>query len=162
MRTDVADTDAGNEHQDIVLSQTVEECEKWAEQPQSRSADAVTMFPTPTACEWKGRGPNSKQQGLAEIVKMYPTPTARDYKDTGENRQPLPQRETEWAVGSSCKTPNLRNWEFEPDVGRVAYGISNRVDRLKCLGNAVVPQQAFSILRYIAAIERGGTQCLTL
>lgn len=30
-------------------------------------------------------------------------------------------------------------WESEPDVGRVAYGISARVDRLRCLGNAQVP-----------------------
>ena len=31
-------------------------------------------------------------------------------------------------------------WKTEPSVGRVANGISSRVDRLKCLGNAVVPQ----------------------
>jgi len=31
-------------------------------------------------------------------------------------------------------------WTVEPAVGRVAYGISGRVDRLKALGNAVVPQ----------------------
>jgi len=31
-------------------------------------------------------------------------------------------------------------WCPEPDVGRVANGISRRVDRLKALGNAVVPQ----------------------
>ncbi len=30
-------------------------------------------------------------------------------------------------------------WEFEPDVGRVAHGLPKRVDRLKCLGNSVVP-----------------------
>jgi DNA (cytosine-5)-methyltransferase 1 len=33
-------------------------------------------------------------------------------------------------------------WESEPNVGRVAYGIPFRVDRLKCLGNSVVPAQA--------------------
>ena len=33
-------------------------------------------------------------------------------------------------------------WEFEPDVGRVANGVSDRVDRLKGLGNAIVPQVA--------------------
>lgn len=31
-------------------------------------------------------------------------------------------------------------WEVEPDVGRVADGIPFRVDRLRGLGNAVVPQ----------------------
>lgn len=33
-----------------------------------------------------------------------------------------------------------RIWATEPDVGRVAHGVSGRVDRLKQLGNAVVPQ----------------------
>jgi DNA (cytosine-5)-methyltransferase 1 len=33
-----------------------------------------------------------------------------------------------------------RIWEVEPDVGRVADGVPSRVDRLRALGNAVVPQ----------------------
>lgn len=33
-------------------------------------------------------------------------------------------------------------WAVEPHVGRVADGVSNRVDRLRGLGNAVVPQVA--------------------
>jgi DNA (cytosine-5)-methyltransferase 1 len=44
-------------------------------------------------------------------------------------------------------------WSVEPDVGRVANGIPNRVDRLKCLGNAVVPQQAYPIFKAIAELE---------
>jgi DNA (cytosine-5)-methyltransferase 1 len=32
------------------------------------------------------------------------------------------------------------DWAIEPAVGRVAHGVPARVDRLKCLGNAVVPQ----------------------
>jgi DNA (cytosine-5)-methyltransferase 1 len=31
-------------------------------------------------------------------------------------------------------------WHVEPDVGRVAHGVPARVDRLRSLGNAVVPQ----------------------
>lgn len=33
-----------------------------------------------------------------------------------------------------------RHWATEPTVGRVAYGIPNRLDQLRGLGNAVVPQ----------------------
>ena len=40
-------------------------------------------------------------------------------------------------------------WESEPDVGRVAYGIPDRVDRLKGLGNAVVPQVAEIVGRLV-------------
>jgi DNA-cytosine methyltransferase len=31
-------------------------------------------------------------------------------------------------------------WQPEPNVGRVAHGVSNRVHRLRCLGNSIVPQ----------------------
>jgi site-specific DNA-cytosine methylase len=31
-------------------------------------------------------------------------------------------------------------WETEPQLGRVADGIPNRMDRLKQLGNSLVPQ----------------------
>jgi DNA (cytosine-5)-methyltransferase 1 len=41
------------------------------------------------------------------------------------------------------------NWQIEPNVGRVADGISNRVDRLRGLGNAVVPQVAEYIGRLV-------------
>ena len=40
-------------------------------------------------------------------------------------------------------------WLVEPNVGRVAHGISARVDRLRGLGNAVVPQVAEWIGRRI-------------
>ena len=59
--------------------------------------------------------------------------------------------------GNNCGgTPEHGGWEWwpvEPDVGRVAHGVPSRVDRLKCLGNAVVPQQFYPIFRAIADIE---------
>jgi len=44
-------------------------------------------------------------------------------------------------------------WEAEPDVDRVADGVPHRVDRLRCLGNAVVPQIVEQIGRLIMAKE---------
>ena len=50
---------------------------------------------------------------------------------------------------------NLRTiWAVEPDVGRVADGVPRRLDRLKCLGNAVVPQVAQFLGERILEWER--------
>lgn len=55
---------------------------------------------------------------------------------------------------------NVGWWAAEPDVGRVANGISDRVDRLKCLGNAVVPQQFYPFFSAITEIEEAKLKSL--
>ena len=45
-------------------------------------------------------------------------------------------------------------WDSEPDIPRIATGIEHRADRLKCLGNAVVPQQFYPIFREISEITK--------
>ena len=45
------------------------------------------------------------------------------------------------------------HWRIEPAVGRVANGIPDRVDRLKGLGNAVVPQIVEWIARRILTLQ---------
>ena len=47
-------------------------------------------------------------------------------------------------------------WEAEPGVGRVVDGLPGRVDRLKGLGNAIVPQVAYEIFSAIEAVSRHG------
>lgn len=57
-------------------------------------------------------------------------------------------------IGRRKEEHGMREWwTTEPGVGRVANGIPNRVDRIKCLGNAVVPAQFYPIFRAIADIE---------
>lgn len=46
-------------------------------------------------------------------------------------------------------------WLDEPTIPRIATGIPDRANRLKCLGNAVVPQQFYPVFQAIADIERG-------
>ena len=47
------------------------------------------------------------------------------------------------------------HWSAEPDVGRVADGVPARVDRIRGLGNAVVPQVAEVVGRRILDLQRG-------
>ena len=54
-------------------------------------------------------------------------------------------------------TEQYRNyWEVEPELGRVVNGLSGRVDRLKGLGNAIVPQIAYEIFSAIGELSRHG------
>ena len=48
-----------------------------------------------------------------------------------------------------------RRWEFEPNVGRVAHGVSGRSHRLRGLGNAIVPQIAEEIGKAIMKVYHG-------
>jgi len=43
-------------------------------------------------------------------------------------------------------------WATEPDLGRVADGIPARVDKLRALGNAVVPLQARTAFEHLAGL----------
>ena len=64
---------------------------------------------------------NDSGNGRASGENKVETRTANIFKPGSESRTRIP-------------------WPAEPAVGRVAHGIPNRVDRLKGLGNAVVPQ----------------------
>lgn len=56
--------------------------------------------------------------------------------------------------GGEVRRSRAGAWLPEPDVGRVAHGVPARVDRLKCLGNSIVPQIAELIFREIATAGR--------
>lgn len=53
---------------------------KWG----SLASQVRFMLPTPTATDYKSRGPNSKQVGIDNLMKLVPTPTARDSRGTGK------------------------------------------------------------------------------
>ena len=52
------------------------------------------------------------------------------------------------------KRTDGQNWPVEPSICRVAHGIPKRVDRLRGLGNAIVPQIAQRIGETIRKIEK--------
>ena len=55
--------------------------------------------------------------------------------------------------GAAHRQPAKDWWAVEPAMGRVAHGIPGRVDRLKGLGNAIVPQIAMQIGLTIKAVR---------
>jgi DNA (cytosine-5)-methyltransferase 1 len=79
------------------------------------------------------------------------------YPTISRCQAPIQQAKTIWPTDVKQSDLQERSyngwWETEPDVGRVADGISNRVDRLRGLGNAVVPQVAEYIGRLVVAAE---------
>ena len=80
----------------------------------------------------------------------------REQSNEQTGRCRLADRGAGWSIDGGVQ------WAVEPDVGRVAHGIPDRVDRLKCLGNAVVPQQFYPFFATIATIEQGGPSCLNI
>jgi DNA (cytosine-5)-methyltransferase 1 len=86
-----------------------------------------------------------KQQGRTETIG-----TGEDvsYSESGRFTKHITGRsKTRGFSGSSW-------WSVEPNVGRVAYGVPNRMDRLKSLGNAVVPQQIYPIFKAIMEVSQ--------
>ncbi len=51
----------------------------------------------------------------------------------------------------------ISSWLDEPDIPRVAHGVKNRVQRLKGLGNAIVPQVAATLIRYMIECHQSPT-----
>ena len=72
----------------------------------------------------------------------------------GSQKQIYGQRNLSEQLGRGGEDAH-RGWAVEPPVGRVANGISGRVDRLKGLGNAIVPQIAMQIVLTIKAVHYG-------
>lgn len=83
------------------------------------------------------RSEKRQPQGCGDVCdpagQRFPDGTKGEIRGPGQVQQP---ERPDW-------------WPVEPNVGRVAHGVPARVDRLKCLGNAVVPQQFCPIFQAI-------------
>ena len=92
-------------------------------------------------------GKKSKQQEGNTSRECFSNSSEYDVSNTiGERgRSRITERENAEDVRQSPKSSNTGWWHVEPNVGRVAHGISGRVYRLKGLGNSIVPQIAEEI-----------------
>ena len=90
-----------------------------------------------------------KMRDLWEQVKSSCASCGRGYQQQYAREYPNSLRML------SCEAPSYyaKAWEdgsWESGIERVSINCSHRVDRLRCLGNAVVPQQAYPIFKAIA------------
>ncbi len=89
--------------------------------------------------EWRGWRKQQPQgsEGAGDVAdaKRFRSHTAQDeqkLESAGRNQLRVEQSRSNWSSW----------WATEPDVGRVAYGMAARVDRLKAIGNGQVPAVA--------------------
>jgi len=80
--------------------------------------------------------------------------------DAGLQRRTLGgdlESEGQIAIEQSSRFGDLRRgreWPVEPPLPRMAHGVPNRVDRVKALGNAVVPQLIQTIGELVLAADK--------
>jgi len=122
--------------------------------PHRRERIIIVAYPNDT----RGRTPDSdmeqqraqgKQERQAVISRHGVSGRSTEMADTSSKRrqEPLRARSGVFASNNARRSSIKRRpfdswWEIEPNVGRVVDGVSARVDRLRGLGNAVVPQVA--------------------
>jgi DNA (cytosine-5)-methyltransferase 1 len=97
------------------------------------------------------------QRQRADQRPVGPSGVADAQRRGRGRRTPETRRDTERraaVVGSGATSGWSDYWLTEPDVGRVAHGVPSRVDRLRALGNAVVPQVVEVIGRRLLEAER--------
>jgi DNA (cytosine-5)-methyltransferase 1 len=100
--------------------------------------------------------PSGQQQCQWEIQNSDPRGCGTDVANTNIGRQQelhgqaLQQQQGRTIIQRVVEgQPNPHWWTIEPDVGRVANGVPKRMDRLRGLGNAVVPQVAELVGRMV-------------
>ena len=120
------------------------------EQQQRRTGKSSSVF---TDTNLSGLQTERAEQQTARIEQygeLGKLSTHTDNTGCEEQRKPITD-------GKELFAPKCSSWwQTEPGVGRVVDGLPGRVDRLKGLGNAIVPQVAYEIFSAIGAVFRHG------
>ena len=128
----------------------------------TRCSDRTTVANSDSIDQWaRNRSQQSQRNPTGECISdSSSVGIKRLVADSDSQRESCRSTWKEDAedVGQSSRGEgNYRSrveaWEFEPNVGRVANGIPKRVDRLRGLGNAIVPQIAMQIGLTIKEME---------
>lgn len=104
----------------------------------------------------KGNADQSQRSSSSsEYDVANPSSEQSHSNDNGQEQREISQQEQIELGGRSSRTLWPSNWEFEPNVGRVANGVPGRVHRLKGLGNSIIPKIAEEIGKAIIGAYNG-------
>ena len=96
----------------------------------------------------------SEQKGIFSDAERLRQQGQREFIESLD-----PTKATTWQTIEFINGCIQGEWPIEPNVGRVANGVPKRVDRLKSLGNSLVPQIPYyigcSILESLVADTNG-------
>ena len=123
-----------------------EEHERTGERPAKRSGE---VSDTDSYGKERDKSKDRKRRGSLQVcteVSNSNSQRLQRSEETGdtqeEGKEPQDQFLTRLSRGETY-------WETEPNIRRVANGVPSRVDRIKSLGNAIVPQVATVIMQKI-------------
>jgi DNA (cytosine-5)-methyltransferase 1 len=103
------------------------------------------------------RREESFKGGQSEFIDSYVKARATD-TDTNNGRGKVQKAEQEFSEMRDRNEPTRSDWwESEPEICRVADGLSGELDQLHALGNAIVPQIAYELFKPIDLLLR--SQC---
>lgn len=101
----------------------------------------------------KSSRPATECRGLPGASWWHQDPA--EVGNTLPGRLPLTEPEscekrTEEGASERARAASTSRWPTEPRLGRVAYGVAHRVDRLKAIGNGQVPAVAATAFRILS------------
>jgi DNA (cytosine-5)-methyltransferase 1 len=101
-------------------------------------------------------GRRCEQRDPRQRIVPIAHPSSSDvaYADSERRCSGDAEREDATDAWESSRRLQLGPWHTEPNVGRVASRVPHRVDRLRALGNAVVPQCAKLVGEWLLEIDR--------
>ena len=104
-----------------------------------------------------GRGKGTRAAGITTVCAgNVPDAAGVGMEGDGATRVEVAQAQIRPRIfRRDCTGTGKGYWEVEPDVGRLVDGVPNRVDRLRCLGNAVVPAVAQYVAESILEFDNG-------
>lgn len=127
-------------------------------QPQGTSSISVNVADTNSQWEQQPERIDKEERGRSGHGGQNVSNTNSERGCGGNTKRENAENARELPRGSGRYTGRVEAWKSEPAVGRVAHGIPNRVDRIRSLGNSVVPQIpeiiGYAILQSIKQNER--------